>query len=142
VSLTAVGRYEALRVAAARAVVALGLGAERSPRASTSSIAGNGAAARLRLLWCIMNDGAYGAEIHELRADGVDDRGSAFGRADLAAIAKGFGLRGANVTEIGQIGALFDVRRRTRPRCGTSTCPTRWSRRARGAAPAGGTARC
>src|SRR5262249_10851576 len=79
----------------------------------------------LRLLWCIMNDGAYGAEIHKLRADGVDDRGSAFGRADLAAIAKGFGLRGANVTEIGQIGALFDVRRRTRPRCGTSTCPTR-----------------
>jgi acetolactate synthase I/II/III large subunit len=43
---------------------------------------------RLKLLFCIFNDGAYGAEIHKLRADGVDDSGSVFGRTDLAAVAK------------------------------------------------------
>jgi len=64
---------------------------------------------RLKLLFCIFNDGAYGAEIHKLRADGVDDSGAVFGRTDLAAIAKGFGLRGANVTEVSQIKPLFDA---------------------------------
>jgi thiamine pyrophosphate-dependent acetolactate synthase large subunit-like protein len=64
---------------------------------------------RLKLLFCIFNDGAYGAEIHKLRAEGVDDSGSVFGRTDLAAIAKGFGLRGANVTDVGQLGPLFDA---------------------------------
>jgi acetolactate synthase-1/2/3 large subunit len=42
---------------------------------------------RLKLLICVLNDGAYGAEIHKLRADGVDDSGAIFGRTDLAAIA-------------------------------------------------------
>jgi thiamine pyrophosphate-dependent acetolactate synthase large subunit-like protein len=64
---------------------------------------------RLKLLFCIFNDGAYGAEIHKLRADGVDDSGSVFGRTDLAAIAKGFGLRGTNVTDVGQFRPLFDA---------------------------------
>ena len=41
---------------------------------------------RLKLLICVFNDGAYGAEIHKLRADGVDDSGAIFGRTDLAAI--------------------------------------------------------
>jgi thiamine pyrophosphate-dependent acetolactate synthase large subunit-like protein len=31
---------------------------------------------QLKLLFIIFNDGAYGAEIHKLRADGVDDSGS------------------------------------------------------------------
>jgi thiamine pyrophosphate-dependent acetolactate synthase large subunit-like protein len=64
---------------------------------------------RLKLLFCIFNDGAYGAEIHKLRADGVDDSGAVFGRTDLAAIAKGFGLRGANVTDVGQLRPLFEA---------------------------------
>ena len=59
----------------------------------------------LKLLFVIFNDGAYGSEIHKLRADGVDDSGSVFGRTDLAAIAQGFGLRGATVTDVGQIRA-------------------------------------
>jgi acetolactate synthase I/II/III large subunit len=62
---------------------------------------------RLKLLICVLNDGAYGAEIHKLRADGMDDSGSIFGRTDLAAIAKGFGLRGATVTDVGQLRSLF-----------------------------------
>jgi thiamine pyrophosphate-dependent acetolactate synthase large subunit-like protein len=64
---------------------------------------------RLKLLFCIFNDGAYGAEIHKLRAEGVDDSGSVFGRTDLAAIAKGFGLRGTNVTDVAQLGPLFEA---------------------------------
>lgn len=63
---------------------------------------------RLKLLFCIFNDGAYGAEIHKLRADGVDASGSEFGYCDFSAMAKGFGLRGANVTDLGQLPALFD----------------------------------
>jgi acetolactate synthase-1/2/3 large subunit len=64
---------------------------------------------RLKLLICVLNDGAYGAEIHKLRADGVDDSGSIFGRTDLASIAKGFGLRGATVTDASQFKLLFDA---------------------------------
>jgi acetolactate synthase I/II/III large subunit len=63
----------------------------------------------VKLLFCILNDGAYGSEIHKLRADGVDDSGAVFGRTDLAAIARGFGLRGANVTDVAQFQPLFDA---------------------------------
>ena len=38
----------------------------------------------LKLLICVLNDGAYGSEVHKLRADGIDDSGSIFGRTDLA----------------------------------------------------------
>jgi thiamine pyrophosphate-dependent acetolactate synthase large subunit-like protein len=63
----------------------------------------------IKLLICVLNDGAYGAEIHKLRSDGVDDSGAIFGRTDLAAIAKGFGLRGANVNDVAQFKPLFDA---------------------------------
>jgi acetolactate synthase-1/2/3 large subunit len=62
----------------------------------------------LKLLFIVFNDGAYGSEIHKLRADGVDDSGSVFGRTDIAAIARGFGLRGFNVTDLSQIKPLYD----------------------------------
>jgi len=57
----------------------------------------------------VLNDGAYGSEIHKLRADGVDDSGSVFGRTDIAAIAKGFGLRGANITDVKEFKPLFEA---------------------------------
>jgi acetolactate synthase I/II/III large subunit len=60
-------------------------------------------------LICVLNDGAYGAEIHKLRSDGIDESGAIFGRTDLAAIAKGFGLRGANVNDVAQFKPLFDA---------------------------------
>ena len=63
----------------------------------------------LKLLFVVFNDGAYGSEIHKLRADGLDDSGSIFGRTDLASIAKGFGLRGATVTDLGQLKPLFEA---------------------------------
>jgi thiamine pyrophosphate-dependent acetolactate synthase large subunit-like protein len=65
----------------------------------------------LKLLFVIFNDGAYGSEIHKLRADGMDDSGSIFGRTDLAAVANGFGLRGANVTDLSQFRPLFEAYR-------------------------------
>jgi thiamine pyrophosphate-dependent acetolactate synthase large subunit-like protein len=54
---------------------------------------------KLNILLVVMNDGAYGSEIHKLRAEGLSDAGAVFGRADLAAIARGFGLAGETVTE-------------------------------------------
>jgi thiamine pyrophosphate-dependent acetolactate synthase large subunit-like protein len=61
----------------------------------------------LRLLICVLNDGAYGAEIHKLRMDGLDDSGAIFGRPDYESIAKGFGLRGTNVTDLGMLPSLM-----------------------------------
>ena len=61
----------------------------------------------LKILVVINNDGAYGSEIHKLRADGIDDSGSIFGRTDLAAIARGFGLRGNTIRTLDEIGPLF-----------------------------------
>ena len=61
---------------------------------------------RLKLLICIMNDGAYGSEIHKLREEGMDDSSVIFGRPDFASIARSFGLRGATVTDLGQFEAL------------------------------------
>ena len=60
----------------------------------------------IKFLICVLNDGAYGAEIHKLRQDGLDDSGAIFGRPDFASIATGFGLRGTNVTDLGQLASL------------------------------------
>ncbi|AZQ68265.1 thiamine pyrophosphate-binding protein [Silicimonas algicola] len=60
----------------------------------------------IRLLVVCSNDGAYGAEIHKLREDGMDDSGAIFGRTDLGAIARGFGLTGETVTELGHFADL------------------------------------
>jgi thiamine pyrophosphate-dependent acetolactate synthase large subunit-like protein len=62
---------------------------------------------RLKLVIVILNDGGFGAEIHKFRADGLDPREAIFGRPDFASIAKGFGLRGANITSLDQFGALL-----------------------------------
>jgi thiamine pyrophosphate-dependent acetolactate synthase large subunit-like protein len=64
---------------------------------------------KLKLLICVFNDGAYGSEIHKLRADGIDDSGSVFGRTRLDSIAQGFGLRGATITDLSRIKPLFDA---------------------------------
>jgi thiamine pyrophosphate-dependent acetolactate synthase large subunit-like protein len=42
----------------------------------------------MQILIVILNDGAYGSEIHKLRAEGLDDAGAVFGRTDLAAVAR------------------------------------------------------
>jgi thiamine pyrophosphate-dependent acetolactate synthase large subunit-like protein len=48
----------------------------------------------LNILIVVMNDGAYGSEVHKLRSEGFPDEGSVFGYSDFAGIARGFGLAG------------------------------------------------
>ncbi len=61
----------------------------------------------LKLLICILNDGGYGAESHKFRATGGNPNHAIHGRGDLAAIARGFGLNGVTVTEMGRFESLF-----------------------------------
>ncbi|MGH7045011.1 MAG: thiamine pyrophosphate-binding protein [Stellaceae bacterium] len=61
----------------------------------------------LKLLIAILNDGGYGAESHKFRAHGGDPSHAVHGRGDLAATARGFGLNGARVTELGRFAQLF-----------------------------------
>jgi thiamine pyrophosphate-dependent acetolactate synthase large subunit-like protein len=61
----------------------------------------------LNILIVVLNDGAYGSEIHKLRADGLPDRGAVFGRADLAAIARGFGIGGETIADLAALPALI-----------------------------------
>ena len=61
----------------------------------------------LRMLICVLNDGAYGAEVHKLRQDGLDDSGAIFGRPDFGAIARGFGLRGTTIGDLSQFSSLM-----------------------------------
>jgi thiamine pyrophosphate-dependent acetolactate synthase large subunit-like protein len=62
----------------------------------------------LRVLLCILNDGAYGSEIHKMRSDHISEAGGFHGRGDLAGMARGFGLRGMRITETGQFAAAFE----------------------------------
>ena len=61
----------------------------------------------VRMLICVLNDGAYGAEVHKLRQDGLDDSGAIFGRTDFGAIARGFGLRGTTIENLSQFKSLM-----------------------------------
>lgn len=60
-----------------------------------------------KILICVLNDGAYGAEIHKLRADGLSDKGGVYGRNDLARMAEGFGIRGAVVDRLDALPGLI-----------------------------------
>jgi thiamine pyrophosphate-dependent acetolactate synthase large subunit-like protein len=57
----------------------------------------------LKIMIVVLNDGAYGSEIHKLRAEGLSDAGAVFGRTDLAGIARGFGMDGARVEVLSTI---------------------------------------
>ena len=73
----------------------------------------------LHILTVVLNDGAYGSEVHKLRADGVSDTGSVFGRPDFAGIGRGFGLTGETFTDLGGMTEAFDHFR-------TSKAPAIW----------------
>ena len=62
----------------------------------------------MRVIIFAINDGAYGSEIHKLRADGLSDDGAMFGRPDFAAIAAGFGIVGHRLTDLSRLPALVD----------------------------------
>lgn len=62
----------------------------------------------MKVLIIVLNDGAYGSEVHKLRADGVNDTGSVFGRPDFAAIGKGFGLTGHTFNTLDRMQQALD----------------------------------
>jgi thiamine pyrophosphate-dependent acetolactate synthase large subunit-like protein len=63
----------------------------------------------MKILICILNDGAYGSEIHKLRSEGLDDGGAVFGRPDFAAIARGFGLSGHRIDDLSGLSSLTNA---------------------------------
>ncbi|MEO1200209.1 MAG: thiamine pyrophosphate-binding protein [Pseudomonadota bacterium] len=62
---------------------------------------------RIKLLVICINDGAFGAEIHKLRADGIDPKGAIFGPTNLSEIAAAFGLGSATITDPDQVADQF-----------------------------------
>ena len=60
----------------------------------------------LNILIVVMNDGAYGSELHKLRAQGMPEDGSVFGYCDFAAIARGFGLAGKTFRSLAELPRL------------------------------------
>src|SRR5262245_28285638 len=57
----------------------------------------------LRILIVVMNDAAYGSEVHKLRSEGLPEEGSVFGYCDFAGIAKGFGLPGRTFKRLDEL---------------------------------------
>jgi thiamine pyrophosphate-dependent acetolactate synthase large subunit-like protein len=60
----------------------------------------------LNILIVVMNDGAYGSEVHKLRSEGMPEEGSVFGYTDFAAVARGFGLPGKTVRNLDDLPKL------------------------------------
>jgi thiamine pyrophosphate-dependent acetolactate synthase large subunit-like protein len=61
---------------------------------------------RLNILIVVINDGAYGSEVHKLRSEGFPDDGSVFGYCDFAGIARGFGLPGKTFKNLDELPKL------------------------------------
>src|SRR5262245_27013528 len=57
----------------------------------------------MNILIIVMNDGAYGSEVHKLRSEGLPDDGSVFGYCDFAGIARGFGLPGKTFRKLDDV---------------------------------------
>jgi thiamine pyrophosphate-dependent acetolactate synthase large subunit-like protein len=58
---------------------------------------------RLNILIVVLNDRAYGSEIHKLRAEGMAEDGAVFEATDLAAVAHGFGIGGETLVAMSAI---------------------------------------
>ena len=61
----------------------------------------------MNILIVVMNDGAYGSEVHKLRSEGLSEEGSVFGYSDFAGIARGFGLTGHKITNLEDVPKLI-----------------------------------
>ena len=57
----------------------------------------------MNILIIVMNDGAYGSEVHKLRSEALPEDGSVFGRPDFAAIARGFGIGGKTFKSLDEL---------------------------------------
>ena len=60
----------------------------------------------MNVLIIVMNDGAYGSEVHKLRSEGLGEEGSVFGYSDFAGIARGFGLAGHRIDDLDDVPRL------------------------------------
>jgi thiamine pyrophosphate-dependent acetolactate synthase large subunit-like protein len=60
----------------------------------------------MNILIIVMNDGAYGSEVHKLRSEGMIEDGSVFGYCDFAGIARGFGLAGKTFKKLDDLPKL------------------------------------
>jgi acetolactate synthase-1/2/3 large subunit len=63
----------------------------------------------LNILIVVMNDGAYGSEVHKFRAEGMPEDGAVFGHTDLAAIARGFGIAGETIRSLDDLPRLVSA---------------------------------
>ncbi len=61
----------------------------------------------LKILIVVINDGAYGSEVHKLRSEGMPEDGSVFGYCDFAGIARGFGLAGRTFKRLDDLPKLL-----------------------------------
>jgi acetolactate synthase-1/2/3 large subunit len=61
-----------------------------------------------KLLYCIVNDEAYGAEYHKLRAKGFDGDLSIVKTPDFGALARVFGCRGRQAKTLDELAAGVD----------------------------------
>jgi thiamine pyrophosphate-dependent acetolactate synthase large subunit-like protein len=61
---------------------------------------------RLNILIVLLNDAAYGSELHKLRSEGMPEDGSVFGYCDFAGIARGFGLEGKTFRKLDDLPRL------------------------------------
>jgi len=57
----------------------------------------------LRILICVLNDGAFGSEVHRLRAHGLNIDGAVYGRNDMARMARGYGLAGRLIRSLDEL---------------------------------------
>jgi thiamine pyrophosphate-dependent acetolactate synthase large subunit-like protein len=57
----------------------------------------------LRILICVLNDGAFGSEVHKLRAHGLNTAGAVYGRNDMARMARGYGIRGRLIRRLDEL---------------------------------------
>jgi len=62
----------------------------------------------LNILIVVINDGAYGSEVHKLRSEGLPDAGSVFGYCHFAGIARGFGLAGRTFKDLSDLPKLVN----------------------------------
>src|SRR5262249_13130203 len=58
---------------------------------------------KLNILIIVINDGAYGSEVHKLRSEELPETGSVFGYVDFAAVARGFGLGGKTIKDLKEV---------------------------------------
>lgn len=60
----------------------------------------------LRLLLCIMNDAAFGMEVHELNRSGLPPESAQFADIDFAAIARGLGAQAITVRSLADLAGV------------------------------------